>query len=116
MFVILRGRVAGASQSLGPGHLPLFGCRGPNQVADYLSNPLMVEDRRHTAWPDEQGHAISHGQGVRMVDLKALTIHERDGKWPEWRPMLESADRAVKSISVHYIPPAGARSAPGSRP
>src|SRR5437667_9194138 len=65
----------------------------------------MVEDRGHATRPDEQGHAVSHDQSLWMVHLQTLAIHQRDGKWPERRPMLESADRAVKSVSVHCVSP-----------
>src|SRR5487761_1874095 len=64
----------------------------------------MVENRRHPTRPGEETHALSYCQGVRMVHLHALAIHQRDGKGLEWPSMLECADRAVKSVSVHCIP------------
>jgi hypothetical protein len=65
----------------------------------------VVENRWYAPRSDEQGHPISHCQGVWMVHLQTLAIQQRNRERSERRPVLESADRAVKGISVHCVSP-----------
>jgi hypothetical protein len=36
-----------------------------------------------------------------MVNLKAMTAHQLDGEWPEWRTPLERSQRAIKMVCRH---------------
>ena len=49
---------------------------GPDEVPDYLGDPLMVENRRYTTWPDEQGHtaAAFFRRAVQWFTARGVTV------------------------------------------
>ncbi|HYT93722.1 MAG TPA: hypothetical protein VEL76_33695 [Gemmataceae bacterium] len=72
-----------------------------HQVADKLIDALMIEENRDTPRLDENGHSVSHHQGVRIVNLKAIPVHQRYRKWAERGTSLEGVQRLVKAVRLH---------------
>lgn len=54
---------------------PLFWRRGPDEVANHLSRPFMVENSRNAARSNKKRNAVPHDQRLGMVHLNSVAIH-----------------------------------------
>jgi hypothetical protein len=79
----------------------LPGLRLPHQIPNELANPLMIEKNGHASRADVNGHAISNYQGIGMVYLEAVSVHQRHGKWPVRFSLLQRFQNVIEVSRLH---------------
>lgn len=73
-----------------------------HEIADELTDAFVIEKNGHAPRADVNGHAVSDYQGIWMVHLEAVSVHQRHGKWSVWLSPLERFQNVIKVIRFHH--------------
>src|SRR5688572_12794774 len=73
----------------------------PGEVGHELFDPLMVEEDRHAARPEEDRHSVAEDQRPRMVDSEPRAAPQNDREGPERRTLLERGEGLVEMVLGH---------------
>src|SRR5438128_2164752 len=63
----------------------------------------MIKDNRDASRGDIDSNAIPHDQGVGIVHLETVAVHEGHGEWFEWNLSSECAQSVVKVRRFHWV-------------
>jgi hypothetical protein len=72
-----------------------------HEIADELTDAFVIEKNRHASRTDVNGHAISDYQGIWMVYLEAVSVHQHHGKWSVGLSLLERFQNVIKVFRFH---------------
>lgn len=73
----------------------------PSQVGNELFDPLVVEDDRHPARPEEDCYPVAEDQSPRMVNLEPCAAPQHDRERAKRRALLERGEGLVEMICSH---------------
>jgi hypothetical protein len=72
-----------------------------HEIADELANAFVIEKNRHASRGDVNSHTISDYQGIRVINLEAVSVDQRHGKWPVWLSLLERFQNMIEVSCFH---------------
>jgi hypothetical protein len=72
-----------------------------HEIADELTNALVIEEDRHASRRDVSGRAISDYQGVRVIYLETVSVDQRHGKWSVWLSPFERFQNVIEVCRFH---------------
>jgi hypothetical protein len=72
---------------------------------DELAHPLVVEYNRDATRTDVNGHPVPHDQGIRIIHLEAIPVHQYHRKRSVWASLLKGVQSLVEAIYLHLLTP-----------
>jgi hypothetical protein len=72
-----------------------------HQIANELIDALVIKDNRGPSRCKVNSHTVPDQQGVRVIHLKPVPVHQCHGKWPKWAPSLECVQASMKVVRFH---------------
>src|SRR5262249_35503082 len=77
--------------------------RSVHQIADYLTDPLVVKQDGDPSRSDVNGHAVPHHQRIGMIHLEPIPIHQRDRERSVRSSPLESPQGVIEMVCLHRL-------------